>query len=379
MGKALRVALVAGEASGDLLGAHLIAALRSRLPDAVFFGIGGPAMEGQGFDPWWPMDKLSVMGYVDALKHAREITGIRRELKRRLLDLKPDVFIGIDAPDFNLALETGLKKAGIPTIHYVSPSIWAWRGGRIKTIGRAVSRVLALFPMEPPLYEKAGIPVTYVGHPFADQIPLETDRNAVREKLALPLDLPVIALLPGSRRGELEKMAATFVRTAKLICEKYLPNALFVVPLTTRETRLQFEKAIFDEQAGDVPFRLLFGHARDALGAADISLVASGTATLEAALVKRPMVITYKMAGFNYWLGKRLVLPWVSLPNVLAGRFVVPEILQDQATPKTSPRPCSSSTRTRRTRRRWPRRSPTFTCSRAKTTPKRLPTRSSHA
>jgi lipid-A-disaccharide synthase len=256
-------------------------------------------------------------------------------LKRRLLDLKPDVFIGIDAPDFNLGLETDLKKAGIRTIHYVSPSIWAWRGGRIKKIGRAVSSVLALFPMEPPLYEKAGIPVTYVGHPLADMIPLETDRYAVREKLALPREVPVIALLPGSRRGELEKMAATFVRTARVIREKYLPNAQFVVPLTTRETRLQFETAIYEEQAGDVPFRLLFGHARDALGAADVSLVASGTATLEAALIKRPMVITYKMAGFNYWLGKRLVyLPWVGLPNVLAGRFVVPEILQDQATPE---------------------------------------------
>jgi lipid-A-disaccharide synthase len=335
MGKAVRIAMVAGEASGDHLGGHLIAALKSRLPDAVFYGIGGPTMEAQGFDAWWPMDKLSVMGYVDALKHAREITGIRRQLKKRLLDLKPDIFIGIDAPDFNLGLETDLKKAGIRTIHYVSPSIWAWRGGRIKKIGRAVSRVLALFPMEPPLYEKAGIPVTYVGHPLADIIPLETDRYAVREKLALPRDLPVIALLPGSRRGELEKMAVTFVRTAKVIREKYLPNVLFIVPLTTRETRLQFETAIYEEQAGDVPFRLLFGHARDALGAADVSLVASGTATLEAALIKRPMVITYKMAGFNYWLGKRLVyLPWVGLPNVLAGRFVVPEILQDQATPE---------------------------------------------
>jgi lipid-A-disaccharide synthase len=335
MGKAVRIAMVAGEASGDLLGGHLIAALKSRLPAAVFFGIGGPAMEAQGFDAWWPMDKLSVMGYVDALKNAREITGIRRQLKQRLLDLKPDIFIGIDAPDFNLGLETDLKKAGIRTIHYVSPSIWAWRGGRIKKIGRAVSRVLALFPMEPPLYEKAGIPVTYVGHPLADMIPLETDRYAVREKLALPRDPPVIALLPGSRRGELEKMASTFVRTAKLIREKYLPTACFVVPLTTRETRLQFETAIYEEQAGEVPFRLLFGHARDALGAADVSLVASGTATLEAALIKRPMVITYKMAGFNYWLGKRLVyLPWVGLPNVLAGRFVVPEILQDQATPE---------------------------------------------
>ena len=335
MGKAVRIAMVAGEASGDLLGGHLIAALKSRLPDADFFGIGGPTMEAQGFDAWWPMDKLSVMGYIDGLKHAREITGIRRQLKQRLLDLKPDIFIGIDAPDFNLGLETDLKKAGIRTIHYVSPSIWAWRGGRIKKIGRAVSRVLALFPMEPPLYEKAGIPVTYVGHPLADMIPLETDRYAVREKLALPREVPVIALLPGSRRGELEKMAATFVRTAKVIREKFLPNALFVVPLTTRETRLQFETAIYEEQAGDVPFRLLFGHARDALGAADVSLVASGTATLEAALIKRPMVITYKMAGFNYWLGKRLVyLPYVGLPNVLAGRFVVPEILQDQATPE---------------------------------------------
>ncbi|NJD25504.1 MAG: lipid-A-disaccharide synthase [Betaproteobacteria bacterium] len=334
MARVVRVALVAGEASGDLLGGHLIAALKSRLPDAVFFGIGGPAMEAQGFDAWWPMDALSVMGFVDALKNAREITGIRRQLKKRLLELKPDVFIGIDAPDFNLALEADLKRAGVRTIHYVSPSIWAWRGGRIKKIGRAVSRVLALFPMEPPLYEKAGIPVTYVGHPFADQIPLETDRRAVREKLALPRDLPVFALLPGSRRGELEKMAATFVQTARVIREKHLPNAQFVVPLTTRETRLQFEAAIYACGASDIPFRLLFGHARDALGAADVSLVASGTATLEAALIKRPMVITYKMAGLNYWLGKRLVyLPYVGLPNVLAGRFVVPEILQDQATP----------------------------------------------
>ena len=335
MGRAVRIAMVAGEASGDLLAGHLIAALRSRLPDAVFYGIGGPIMESKGFDAWWPMDKLSVMGYVEVLKHFREIVGIRRQLKKRLLDLRPDVFIGVDAPDFNLGLETDLKAAGIRTIHYVSPSIWAWRGGRIKKIGRAVSRILALFPMEPPLYEKANIPVTYVGHPLADMIPLETDRFAVREALDLPRDVPVIALLPGSRRGELAFMADTFVQTAKLIRERYLPDARFVVPLTTRETRLQFEAAIHRQQAADVPFRLLFGHARDALGAADVSLVASGTATLEAALIKRPMVITYKVAPFNYWLGKRLVyLPYVGLPNVLAGRFVVPEILQDEATPE---------------------------------------------
>jgi lipid-A-disaccharide synthase len=335
MGNAVRIAMVAGEASGDLLGSHLIAALKTHLPDAVFYGIGGPKMQGQGFDSWWPMEKLSVMGYWDALKHYREIAGIRRQLKRRLLDLKPDIFIGIDAPDFNLGLETDLKSAGVRTIHYVSPSIWAWRGGRIKKIGRAVNRVLALFPMEPQIYEKERIPVTYVGHPLADIIPLQTSKQAVREKLSLPRDYPIFAMLPGSRRGELEMMAETFVETAKIIRERFLPTAIFVVPLTTRETRLQFEMAIYQKQGGDVPFRLLFGHAQDALGAADVSLVASGTATLEAAMLKRPMVITYKIAKFSYWLMKRMAyLPFVGLPNILAGRFVVPEILQDQATPE---------------------------------------------
>ncbi len=335
MGKAVRIAVVAGEASGDLLASHLIAALKTHLPDAVFYGIGGPKMQAQGFDTWWPMEKLSVMGYWDALKHYREIAGIRRQLKKRLLELRPDIFIGVDAPDFNLGLETDLKAAGIRTIHYVSPSIWAWRGGRIKKIARAVNRVLALFPMEPPLYEKERIPVTYVGHPLADIIPLETSKAAVREKLSLPKDYPVFAMLPGSRRGELEMMADTFVEAAKIIRERHLPQAIFVVPLATRETRLQFEAAIYRQQAGDVPFRLLFGHAQDALGAADVSLVASGTATLEAALLKRPMVITYKIAKFSYWLMKRMAyLPYVGLPNVLAGRFVVPEILQDEATPE---------------------------------------------
>jgi len=334
MGRAVRIAMVAGEPSGDLLASHLIAALKERLPDAVFFGIGGPRMEAHGFDPWWPMEKLSVMGYVDALKNYREISGIRRQLKKRLLDIRPDIFIGVDAPDFNLGLETSLKSAGIKTIHYVSPSIWAWRGGRIKKIARAVNRVLALFPMEPPLYEKEHIPVTYVGHPLADIIPLQTSKQAVREKLALPRDFPIFGMLPGSRQGELAMMADTFVQTAKLIGER-VPNALFVVPLATRETRLQFEAAIYRQQAADVPFRLLFGHAQDALGAADVSLVASGTATLEAALIKRPMVITYKIAKFSYWLMKRMAyLPYVGLPNVLAGRYVVPEILQDEATPE---------------------------------------------
>lgn len=335
MGRVVRIALVAGEASGDLLASHLIGALKKHLPDAVFYGIGGPKMQAQGFDAWWPMEKLSVMGYWDALKHYREIAGIRRQLKKRLLELKPDVFIGVDAPDFNLGLETDLKAAGIKTIHYVSPSIWAWRGGRVKKIAKAVHRVLALFPMEPPLYAKEQVPVTYVGHPLADIIPLETNKSATREKLGLSPEVPIFALLPGSRQGELAMMADTFVQTAKLIRERFLPNAQFIVPLTTRETRLQFETAIYQQQAADVPFRLLFGHAQDALGAADVSLVASGTATLEAALIKRPMVITYKIAKFSYWLMKRMAyLPYVGLPNVLAGRFVVPEILQDQATPE---------------------------------------------
>lgn len=335
MSTVVRIAMVAGEASGDLLASLLIGELKKRLPDAIFYGIGGPKMQAQGFDAWWPIDKLSVMGYVDALKNYREIAGIRRQLKKRLLELRPDIYIGVDAPDFNLGLEIELKAAGVKTIHYVSPSIWAWRAGRIKKIGRAVNRVLALFPMEPPLYEKENIPVTFVGHPLADIIPLETSKLAVREKLSIPRDVPVFALLPGSRKGELEKMADTFVLTAKLVRERFLPDAQFVVPLTTRETRLQFESAIHRQQAGEVPFRLLFGHAQDALGAADVSLVASGTATLEAALIKRPMVITYKAARSSYWIARRLVrLPYVGLPNILAGRFVVPEILQDEATPE---------------------------------------------
>lgn len=331
----VRIAIVAGEASGDLLASHLMAALKEKLPHAVFYGIGGPKMASVGFDAWWPMEKLSVMGYVEALKHYREISGIRRQLKRRLLDIRPDIFIGVDAPDFNLGLEADLKSAGVKTMHYVSPSIWAWRGGRIKKIARAVNHVLALFPMEPPLYEKANIPVTYVGHPLADIIPLETNKLAVREKLSMPHDVPIFALLPGSRKGELEKMAGCFVQTAKIIRERFLPNAQFIVPLTTRETRLQFELAIYQQEAGNVPFRLLFGHAQDALGAADVSLVASGTATLEAALIKRPMVITYKIAKLSYWIMKRMAYQaFVGLPNILAGRSVVPEILQEQATPE---------------------------------------------
>ena len=332
-GDRIRIAMVAGEASGDQLASHLIAALKRHLPGAEFFGIGGPKMAAQGFDAWWPLEKLAVRGYAEVFKHYWEITGIRRSLKKRLLADPPDVFIGVDAPDFNLDLERGLKRRGIPAVHYVGPSIWAWRGKRIHKIARSVSHMLCLFPFEPPLYKAQGIPVTYVGHPVADMAPLEVSRQAAREKLELPQDQPIFALLPGSRQSELQFMAETFIETAKRIHAR-MPRALFLVPLATRETRLLFETALYNQGATELPFRLLFGHAHDAMAAADTVLVASGTATLEAALLKRPMVIAYRMAPFSWRLMKRMKYqPWVGLPNILAGRFVVPEFLQEDATP----------------------------------------------
>lgn len=330
----MRIAMVAGEASGDLLASHLMAAIQARLPQARFMGIGGPRMVGQGFEDWWPLEKLAVRGYVEVLKHYREIVGIRKQLKQRLLADPPDVFIGVDAPDFNLGLEADLKQRGITTIHYVSPSIWAWRGERIKKMSKAVSHVLALFPMEPPLYEKEGIPVTYVGHPLADIIPLKINRAEAAGRLNLTAETPVFALLPGSRQSELQYMADTFVQTARQI-HRALPKAQFLVPLASRETRDQFEAALYRQEALDLPIRMMFGHAQDAMAAAHCILVASGTATLEAALMKRPLVITYKMAPMSYRLMKnRGYLPYVGLPNILAGRFVVPELIQDDATPE---------------------------------------------
>ena len=330
----VRIAIVAGEASGDLLASHLIEALRARLPNAQFFGIGGPKMVARGFDSWFPLESLAVRGYIEVLKHYREISGIRSELKRRLLANPPDVFIGVDAPDFNLALEKSLKRRGIATVHYVGPSIWAWRGKRIHKIGAAVSRILALFPFEPALYEKQGIPVTYVGHPLADMLPVDDGRNEARQLLGLTDQQPVFALLPGSRQSELQYMAETFIETARAI-HKRLPDALFLVPLATRETRLLFETALYRCDARELPIRMLFGHAHDAMKASDAVLVASGTATLEAALLKRPMAIAYKMASFSYRLMRRMgYLPYVGLPNILAGKFVVPEFIQDDATPE---------------------------------------------
>lgn len=330
----LKIAMVAGEASGDMLASHLIAALQRHLPEAQFCGIGGPKMQAEAFDTWWPAEKLAVRGYVEVLRHYREISGIRRKFLKRLLADPPDIFIGIDAPDFNLWLETRLKAAGIPTIHFVSPSVWAWRAGRVRQIARAVNQMLCLFPFEPAIYEKAGVSVTYVGHPLADIIPLEPNQNAARERLNLPQDGLVFALLPGSRQSELHFMAETFIETAKRLHSRF-PEARFLVPFVTRETRIFFENALWQFGAQELPLTLLFGHAHDALTAADGVLVASGTATLEAALFKKPMVITYKMSPWSWRLMRRMkIQPWVGLPNILAGHFAVPEFLQDDATPE---------------------------------------------
>lgn len=327
------VAMVAGEASGDLLASHLILALRQHLPAARFVGIGGPKMQAAGFDAWWPAEKLSVHGYVEALRHYRELASIRRRLLARLKAERPDVFIGVDAPDFNLWLERRLKSRNIPAIHYVSPSVWAWRAGRLARIGKAVNRMLALFPFEPELYRRRGIPVSYVGHPLADLIPLAIDRAAAKEQLGVGKASRVFALLPGSRQSELRNMAATWIETAKKLLARF-PDSVFLVPLVSRETRMLFEEALWQCEAQELPFKLLFGHAREALAACDAALVASGTATLEAALLKAPMVIAYRTSPWSWRLMKPMHLqPWVGLPNILAGRFVAPEFLQDDASP----------------------------------------------
>lgn len=329
-----KIAMVAGEASGDLLGSYLIGALKQHLPTAQFIGIGGPKMEAAGLIADWPAEKLAVRGYVEVLRHYREIARIRRLLLKRLLADPPDVFVGVDAPDFNLWLEKRLKSAGIATVHFVSPSLWAWRGGRIRTIARSADQILCLFPFEPAIYERQGIGAKYVGHPLADMIPLEPNQEATRDRLNLPHDALVFALLPGSRQSELHFLAETFIATASRLHQRF-PQARFLVPLVSRETRLQFETELWRMGAQELPITLLFGHAHDALASADAVLVASGTATLEAALFKKPMVICYKMSPWSWRLMRRMKYqPWVGLPNILSERFVVPEFIQDDATPE---------------------------------------------
>ena len=330
----IRVGIVAGEASGDLLGSHLIVALKQHHSNLEFVGIAGPKMISVGAHSLFPMEKLAVRGYVEVLRHFLEIRGIQRKLKDYFLANPPDLFIGIDAPDFNLSLEEKLKASGIPTIHYVSPSIWAWRGERIHKIARSVSHMLVVFPFEPPLYEKVGVPVTYVGHPLADILPMQPDRAAARVQLNLPQDAAVIAMLPGSRQSELAYMADLFAKTAHEIA-RHKPGAHFLIPLISKETRALFETALERCNTRGLSISVLFGHAHDAMTAADGVLVASGTATLEAALLKRPMVITYRIARLTWlMLRNKNYLPYVGLPNILAGRFVVPELLQDNATPE---------------------------------------------
>jgi lipid-A-disaccharide synthase len=329
----LRVAMVVGEPSGDLLGASLLGGLVRRLPEATrYYGIGGPRMIAHGFEAHWPMEKLTVRGYVEALRHIPEILRIRNELKRQLLAERPHVFIGVDAPDFNFGVEEPLRAAGIPTIHFVCPSIWAWRGGRIKKIVKAVDHMLCVFPFEVELLEKAGVAATYVGHPLADEIPLEPDIAGARRALGLAESGPVIAVLPGSRRSEIGLIGPTFF-DAMAVMQQREPGVRFVMPAATPALRALLQP-LADAHPG-LALTLTDGDAQRAMTAADAVLVKSGTVTLEAALLKKPMVISYKVPWLTGQIMRRQgYLPYVGLPNILAGRFVVPEILQHFATPE---------------------------------------------
>lgn len=323
--------MVAGEASGDLLAGLLLGGLTARWPALQTFGIGGPKMARHGFEAWWPHDKLAVRGYVEVLRHYREIVGIREQLAARLLRERPDLFIGVDAPDFNLELEGQLKAAGIKAIHFVSPSIWAWRGKRIEKIGRCVDHVLCLFPFEPAIYERHGIAATYVGHPLADAIPLEVPRTAARAALGIAEDATVVALLPGSRRSEIQYIAPRLLAAAAEM-QRQRPALRFLLPVAPGLRSLLAPLA--QRHAAGVKLELLDGRSHEALAACDVTLVASGTATLEAALFKRPMVIAYHMHWLSWQMMKRMrYQPWVGLPNILLRDFAVPELLQDEATP----------------------------------------------
>ncbi|WP_321814470.1 MULTISPECIES: lipid-A-disaccharide synthase [unclassified Paraburkholderia] len=329
----LRLAMVAGEPSGDLLASSLLKGLVSKLPDtAQYYGIGGPRMQAVGFDAHWPMDKLTVRGYVEALSHIPEILRIRRELKHQLLAEPPDVFIGVDAPDFNFGLEQPLREAGIPTIHFVCPSIWAWRGGRIKKIQKSVDHMLCVFPFETAILEKAGVAASYVGHPLADDIPLEPDVPGARLALGLPDGGPIIAVLPGSRRSEINLIGPTFF-DAMQIMQQREPGLRFVMPAATPAIHAQLQELASQHQG--LALTIVDGQSQLAMTAADAILVKSGTVTLEAALLKKPMVISYKVPWLTGQIMRRQgYLPYVGLPNILAGRFVVPEILQHFATPE---------------------------------------------
>jgi len=326
-----RVALVAGETSGDLLAGLLLDGLLARWPGLQSMGIGGPQMVKRGLNAWWPSDKLAVRGFVEVLRHYREIVGIREQLKLRLLREPPDVFIGVDAPDFNLDLERDLKAQGIKTVHFVCPSIWAWRPERIDTIRRCVDLVLCIFPFEQDLLARHGIAATYVGHPLANMIPQQPDRLAARQSLGLDADRPVVAILPGSRATEVKYLAGRFFRAAALM-QRQQPGLQFVVPAIAG-LRAAIEGAA--RAAGmHEQVQIISGQSHAAMAACNVALIASGTATLEAALFKRPMVIAYNMNWLTYRMMKpKQLQPWVGLPNILCRQFVVPELLQHEATP----------------------------------------------
>jgi lipid-A-disaccharide synthase len=327
----MRLAMVAGEASGDLLAGLLLGGLKQRWPALQAAGIGGPQMAAHGFEAWWPHDKLAVRGYVEVLRHYREISGIRQQLAARLLADPPQAFIGVDAPDFNLGLEARLKAAGIKSIHFVCPSIWAWRGGRAKRMLHSVDHVLCLFPFEPELLHRHGVAASYVGHPLADAIPLQPPRAASRAALGLAESDAVVAVLPGSRRSEITYIAPAFLQATALL-HRQRPGLRFVLPLAPG-LRPLVEPLVAQHAAG-VPLQLLEGQSHAALAACDVTLIASGTATLEAALFKRPMVIAYRMHPLSWQLMKRMrYQPWVGLPNILCREFVVPELIQEACQP----------------------------------------------
>lgn len=333
-GRSLTVALCAGEASGDLLGAHLMAAVKQRCPQVRFVGIGGPRMLAKGFESLYDQEKLAVRGFAEVVKRLPEILKIRRALVRNLKRIRPDVFVGIDAPDFNLGVAAKLKAAGIPTVHYVSPSVWAWRRERVNTIVEQVNRVLCLFPMEPQLYQEAGGRAEFVGHPMAQTLPLEADRIAARKHMKIEAWEPVFCLMPGSRVSEIDYMAPIFFRTARLLLQRY-PAARFLLPVPTVATRSRLVSILHRGEFIGLPVQLMSAHADLACTAADVVLVTSGTATLEVALCKRPMVISYKISPLTYaYVKRKITVPHVGLPNILLGKGAVPELLQDDATPE---------------------------------------------
>jgi lipid-A-disaccharide synthase len=328
----MRIGVLAGEASGDILGSRVIAALQERHPDLRVEGIGGPLMEARGLDSMFPMERLSVMGFVEPLKRLPELLRIRRTVFEHFRDCPPDLFLGIDSPDFNLRLERRLRECGITTAHLVSPSVWAWRQGRINTIKRSVDAMLCLFPFETGIYTDHGIPARFVGHPLADEIPPRVEQAGARQGLELDPPGSLLALLPGSRGGEVRLLAPLFLQAAQLLREED-PRLSFVIPAASPGRRAELESCL--RQHPDLPVTLVDGRSREVMAAADAILLASGTATLEAALLKRPMAVAYRMSPLSWWLVSRLVkTEYAALPNILAGTSLVPELIQGAATPE---------------------------------------------